>query len=134
MTLVRTSEYGNIRLNENIFARIILDAIAQTDEKFMCSSEKGKILGGLDSRVSVGELLPHIVIKETETEYCLDFYIVMAFGTSIRNNCKVVLDYIEKEMHSMLPDKGGRILLKIVGVKSKRVAARSIEVVRKYEP
>lgn len=134
MSLERISEYGNIKINENIFARIILDAVAKTNGRFMPATEKGKIPGGLDNRVSVGELLPHIKISETEEEYRLDFYIVMSFGSSIRENCKIVLDYVEKEMHSMFPDKGGRILLKIVGVKSKRIAARSIEVVRKYEP
>ena len=134
MSLERISEYGNIKINENIFARIILDAVAKTNGRFMPATEKGKIPGGLDNRVSGGELLPHIKISETEEEYRLDFYIVMSFGSSIRENCKIVLDYVEKEMHSMFPDKGGRILLKIVGVKSKRIAARSIEVVRKYEP
>jgi len=134
MSLERKSEYGNIKINDNIFARIILDAVARTEGRFICATEKGKIPGGLDNRVSVGELLPHIKIIETEEEYQLNFFIVMTFGSSIRENCKIVLDYIEKEMHAMLPDKGGRILLKIVGVKSKRVAARSIEVVRKYEP
>lgn len=133
MSLERTDEYGQIKLNDSIFARIILEAVAKTDGRFLCATEKGKYPGGLDHKVSVGELIPHIKIYENDEEYCLDFYIIMTFGSSIRENCKIVQDYIEKEMKAMFPDKGGRILLKIVGVKSKRIAARSIEVVRKYE-
>ena len=40
---------------------------------------------------------------------------------------------MEKQLRKMLPDKGGKIVLKIVGVKSKNIAKRNIEIVREYE-
>ncbi len=134
MSLERAASFGAIKINDNIFARIILDAVALTDGKALCSTEKGKYPGGLDQRVSVGELLPHIRINETEEEYVLEFFIIMSFGASIRDNCILILDYIEDQMKSMFPDKKGRILLKITGVKSKKIAPRDIQIVRKYEP
>ena len=134
MSLERTAPFGAIKINDNIFARIILDAVALTEGKVICATEKGKYPGGFDQRVSVGELLPHIVIREEEEEYVLEFFIIITFGASIKENCVIVLDYIEKQMKSMLPDKNGRIQMRIVGVKSKRIAPRNIQIVRKYEP
>ena len=134
MSLEREASYGAIKINDNIFARIILDAVALTDGKVLCSTEKGKYPGGFDQRVSVGELLPHIRINETDEEYVLEFYIIMSFGASIKDNCVLMLDYIEEQMKAMFPDKKGRILLKITGVKSKKIAPRDIKIVRKYEP
>lgn len=134
MSLEREASYGAIKINDNIFARIILDAVAITEGKVLLSSEKGKILGGIDQRVSVSEQLPHMRIHETEEEYVLEFFVVIVFGASIKDNCIIMLDYIEEQMKSMFPDKKGRIMLKITGVKSKRIAPRDIQIVRKYEP
>ncbi len=134
MSLERISEYGKIKINENIFAKIVLNAVAKTGGKVFCASQRGKILGGIDQKVSTGELTSNIKITDGETEYILEFLVVMAFGASIKQNCGIILDYIEKEMRTMLPDKGGKIILKIVGVKSKKLAIRNIEIVREYEP
>lgn len=133
MSLERTTEYGNVKLNDNIFAKAVLAAVGRTDGRAFCASERGKILGGIDQKVSTSELSSNIFIKETEKRYVLKFFIIMTFGASIKDNCKVILDSVERQMKTMLPDKGCRIVLKIVGVKSKKVAARNIEMVREYE-
>ncbi len=133
MSLERISEYGKIKLNDNIFAKVVLNAVSKTGEKVFCASPKGKILGGIDQKVSTGELASNIKISETQNEYLLEFSVVMAFGASIKQNCGKILDHIEKEMRTMFPDKGGRIILKIVGVKSKKIAVRNIQIVREYE-
>ena len=36
-------------------------------------------------------------------------------------------------MKKMFPDKKGQIVIKIVGVKSKKIAERNMEIVREYE-
>ena len=134
MSLERTAPFGTIKINDNIFGRIILDAVALTEGKVLCATEKGKYPGGLDHRVSLSELLPHIRINENEYEYVLEFFIIMTFGASIKENCVLMLDCIEKHMRAMFPDKKGIIKIGIVGVKSKKIAARDIQIVRKYEP
>ena len=63
----------------------------------------------------------------------MKFFVIMTFGASIKDNCTAVLDSLEKQMKTMLPDKSGQIVLKIVGVKSKKIARRDIEIVREYE-
>ena len=132
MSLERTTQYGKIRLNDTIFAKAVLSSIAGTGGKVLCASEKGKILGVIDQKVSTGELASNIFIKETEDGYCLEFFVIMSFGASIKENCTAILNSLEKQMKTMMPDKGGRIVLRIVGVKSKKIAARNIEIVREY--
>ena len=133
MSLERTTQYGKIRLNDTIFAKAVLSAVAKTGGKVLCASEKGNILGGIDQKVSTGELASNIFMSETDENYCLKFFVIMSFGASIKDNCTAVLDSLEKQMKTMLPDKSGQIVLKIVGVKSKKIAQRDIEIVREYE-
>ena len=89
-------------------------------------------MDGIDQKVSTGELAANIFIKETEDGYYLKFHVIMSFGASIKENCTAVLDSLEQQMKIMLPDKQGQIILKIVGVKSKKIAERNIEIVREY--
>lgn len=133
MSLERRTEHGNIKLNDNIFSKAVLSAIAKTQGKVLCASERGKILGGINQKVSSGELASNILIDEDEKGYKLKFFVIISFGASIKKNCTDVLDYMEKQLRKMLPDKGGKIVLKIVGVKSKNIAKRNIEIVREYE-
>ena len=132
MSLERSTQYGKIKLNDTIFAKAVLSAVAKTGGKVLCASERGKILGGIDQKVSTGELTSNIFIRETAESYYLKFFVIMSFGASIKENCTAVLDSLEQQMKIMLPDKQGQIILKIVGVKSKKIAERNIEIVREY--
>ncbi|MGN1334753.1 MAG: Asp23/Gls24 family envelope stress response protein [Anaerovoracaceae bacterium] len=133
MSLQRTTQYGKIKINETIFAKWVLAAVSKTDGRVLCASEKGKILGGIDQKVSMGELSSNIIIKETKDSYILKFFVIMSFGASIKKNCTEILDSLESQMKKMFPDKKGQIAIKIVGVKSKKIAERSMEIVREYE-
>ena len=62
------------------------------------------------------------------------FYTVIIFGSSIKSVTETVLDELQNKMQTMFPEYGGELILKIVGVKSKNVAERNIEVKREYEP
>ena len=75
----------------------------------------------------------NIIISEDAKHYLLKFFVIMSFGASIKKNCTEVLDNLEKQIRTMFPDKGCKIILKIVGVKSKNIAKRNIEIVREYE-
>ena len=132
MSLERSTQYGKIKLNDTIFAKAVLSAVAKTGGKVLCASERGKILGGIDQKVSTGEISSNIFIRETAESYYLKFFVIMSFGASIKENCTAVLDSLEQQMKIMLPDKQGQIILKIVGVKSKKIAERNIEIVREY--
>lgn len=132
MALRLKTDLGIIKLNDSIIARIILAAIGKTQGKLFLSSERGKILG-VASRVSTGDLMGNFTIEETEGKYKLTFYAVIRFGAGIKNITEVVLEHIEKELKELFPEKSGIICLHIVGVKSKQIAQRDIEVKREYE-
>ena len=133
MSLQRTTQCGKIKINENVFAKWVQAAVSKTAGRVLCASEKGKILGGIDQKVSIGELSSNIIIKETKDSYNLKFFVIMSFGASIKKNCNIILDSIESQMKKMFPDKKGQIVVKIVGVKSKKIAERNMEIVREYE-
>ena len=44
-----------------------------------------------------------------------------------------ILNDLEESFKQMFPSQPGKITIKIVGVKSKKIAARDIEVIREYE-
>ena len=43
-----------------------------------------------------------------------------------------MLDYVEKELKSMFPGQPGTAVVRIVGVKSRLIAVRDLEVERKW--
>ena len=114
MSLERSTQYGNIKLNDTIFARAVLSAVVRTGGKVICASEKGKVLGGIDQKVSTGELASNIIVRETADGYYLKFFVIMSFGSSIKENCTAILDSLEKQMKTLVPDKAGQIVIKIV--------------------
>lgn len=132
MSLSVKTTLGNIVVNDNVIAKMLIRAINKTEEKLFLSNHKAKILG-VTSRISAGDVLGNFFIEEKNDSYYLDFYAVIRFGAGISNISKIVLDSIESEMKEMFPKKGGHITLHIVGTKSKQIAIRNIEVKRDYE-
>lgn len=132
MTLKVKTDLGIIKVNDGIIARILINSAEKTQGKLMLSAPKAKVLG-IASRVGVGDLLGNFIIEEYEGKYFLTFYGIIRFGAGIKNVTQTVFDSIEEEMRTLFPDKGGVITLKIVGVKSKHMAERDIEVKREYE-
>ena len=57
----------------------------------------------------------------------------MNFGSSIKKVTESMLNDLEESFKLMFPSQPGKITIKIVGVKSKKIAARDIEVIREYE-
>lgn len=133
MTFERKNEFGTIKLNDSIFAQIVQTGIAKCGGRAFPASEKGKLLGGQGVKPGIGEITSNIKIKDEEEFYKLEFCIIMSFGASISETTKDILDYAEYEMKGLLPDKKGKIILRIVGIKSKKIAERNIKVVREYE-
>lgn len=133
MALERENSIGSIKLDDYIFAQLIRTAVHRTDGKALFASEKGKLLGGQGLNPSIGDVASSIKVTETEGHYELEFYIIMSFGASISQTTADILDYIEYELAGLLPDKGGKITLRIVGVKSKKIAQRDLTVEREFE-
>lgn len=132
MALNKKTRLGTVTVNNNVIAKVILKAAEKADGKFFLSSEKGRILG-VASRVGVGDISGNFEIEEKDDTYFVRFFGVIRFGSSIKSVTEVVLDSVQKEMRELFPKQKGEITLRIVGVKSKQIAERDIEVKREYE-
>lgn len=132
MALNRRTSLGTVTINDNVIAKIILRAVEKSGGKLLLSSERGRILG-VASRVGVGDILGNFQIDEKENKFFIKFSGIIRFGSSIKNVTENVLDLVQEEMQQFFPTQGGEIILHIVGVKSKQIAERDIEVKREYE-
>lgn len=129
----RVNEKGTIKINKHIFGKMAFDAIGLTEGKVFAASEKGKQLSGIGgSRPAPGELSDHMIIREDDGTLYVEMYLIMSFGASIQKNTELIMNHMEKELTACFPKQPGRLLLKVVGVKSKQVAPRDIEVERTW--
>lgn len=129
----RMNDRGIIKINKHVFGRLIWDAVGLTEGKAFSASEKGKLLTGIGgSRPAPGELADHMMIREQDDIIEMEFCIIMSFGASIQKYTSLILDYLETELKAMFPWQKGRIVLRVVGVKSKQIAPRDIEVERTW--
>ena len=127
----RSNEKGTIKINKLIFGRLAYDAVGLTEGRAFSASEKGKQLTGLGgTRPAPGEIADHMIVRDSEDGVYVEFCIIMSFVASIQQNTQTILEHMETELKLMFPAQPGRILLKVVGVKSKHIAPRDIEVER----
>ena len=132
MALTKTTSLGTITINPSVLAREVRTAAVPVKEKMFFATSRGKLLAG-PQKISSADLSANMTIEETDENINLTFYIIMSFGSSIKNVTETVFDGIEQSFRTLFPTKGGTITIKIVGVKSKKIAPRNIEVVREYE-
>lgn len=132
MALKKETPLGVITVNDSVIAKAIIRSAMKVGEKLILATEKGRVLGAA-SKVGAGELAGAIKAEENQGKCHIEFYGVIAFGASISGVTEKVLSAMEKEMKTMFPEWGGTIVLKIVGVKSRNIAPRSIEVKKQYE-
>ena len=129
----RINEKGTIKINKHIFGRLVWDAVGLTEGKVFSASEKAKTLSGIGgSRPAPGEIADHMMVRESGGSIEIEFCVVISFGASIQKNTDLILDHMENALKAMFPNQSGRILLKVVGVKSRKIAPRSIEVERTW--
>lgn len=133
MTLTKTTPLGDITINDSVIARAIIRAVQTAGKRLYLSTDQGRLLGS-HSRVSSGDMIDNYIIEEKDDRYYITFYVVLSFGASIKNVTQTVLSALETEMSAMFPEYGGQITMKIVGIKSKNIAPRDIEVKREYGP
>ena len=132
MSLRRTTNLGTIIINTSIISKEVIKVSTKVNESIFFATEKGKLLGS-PKKVGSSELSANILVDEKEGRFNLTLYIIMNFGSSIKKVTESILDDLEESLKLMFPSQPGKITIKIVGVKSKKIAARDIEVIREYE-
>lgn len=132
MSLSKTTNLGRIIINPSVISREVRAAATPVKEKMFFATEKGKLVAS-PAKISSGELASNLHIEDTGEKINMTFYIIMSFGSSIKNVTETIFDGLEKSLKTMFPSRDGVITIKIVGVKSKNIAPRDIEVTREYE-
>ncbi len=132
MSLSKKTNLGKITINGTVLSKEVLRATALVNDKVFLATSRGKLIGK-PMKVGSSELAGNIDVYEKDDKFYLTVYIIMNFGASIKNATETVLDALEKEMKLMFAGQDGVITIKIVGVKSKAIAPRDIEVTREYE-
>ena len=98
----------------------------------MAASDKGKPLGAMGGWPGDGEIADNIFVREEGKNFYLQYCIIVRFGSSIKLVTEIMMDYLEDRLRQMFPDYAGQIRIKVVGVKSKHIAERDIEVIREW--
>ncbi len=132
MSLKRTTKLGKITINNSVISKEVIRAATLVNDKVYLATPKGKLLGK-PARVGTSELASNIYVREEDGKFCLTVYIIMNFGSSIKNATDTMLDKLEADLIPMFADQQAVLTVKIVGVKSKAIAPRDIEVTREYE-
>lgn len=132
MSLTKVTDLGTITINPSVISKEIINAATAVNEKLFFATEKGKLLGA-PKKVGLGELASNIKVGQDGEKMFVTFYVIMNFGASIKNSTDILLDSLQNSIKSMFPKQDNLITIKIVGVKSKNIAPRDIEVSREYE-
>lgn len=136
MTLSRDTDLGKITISNGIFAHLILESFHQDncEGKIWAATKKGRLIA-LDNKGSFNEFTNSIEIESTDDgkNIEMEFSIIIKFGTSIKKITDHIGDYIANKFYQQYGKKPIQIKIKIAGVKSRQIAKRNLEVIKRYE-
>lgn len=112
------TKMGKIHFSQNIMNRIVVKAIEECHGKVLLQNYKGGINAG------------NVEFIRYDEGYELKVYIVIKFGTSIRNMTSQIIDSIYENTEKILGEKPQKVTVMVTGVISRNIARRNIEVSR----
>lgn len=136
MTLSRETELGTISVSNVLFAQIIGESFKAESckDKVWPSTKKGRQIGS-DGKFSLSDFAGHIEVSPSldGDSIDLEYSVIVKFGTSISSLCDAMADYIAETIFEKQGKRPNQIKIRIAGVKSKQVAKRSAEVIKRYD-
>lgn len=136
MTISKETELGTISVSNVLFAQIIIESFKQEAcrGRVWPATKKGRLLSS-GAKVNISEFASCIEVEAGSERDRLDleFPVVVKFGTSIRSLTDAIADYVAESLQEKTGKKPSQIKIKIAGVKSRQVARRNLEVIRRYE-
>ncbi|MBR6472520.1 MAG: hypothetical protein IKS99_02170 [Firmicutes bacterium] len=109
----KITDYGTIKISDNVFEKMIKDALSKTEGRDGLAIERKSIL-----------------IEDGPEELKLEFHVVHMFGTSLRFSTKTILDHLERSIRRLGLGKNVRIVMKVVAIKARRSQKRDLEYSR----
>lgn len=117
MALSKETEYGKITVSNELFKDTILRALTHP---------------GMKDRIWLANKPSLEAEYDEEGRINLEFSVIAQFGVPIKRLCKILSDNIAKQIQQRSGRLPSQIKVNVVGVKSKNVVKRSMEVVCEY--
>lgn len=138
MSIYQETELGKIKLPTKFFASIIENALKlpSFDGKIWPATKKGKVLEepSMSNMFMQGDLSSNIDVTQVGTgEIIIEIPVIMKFGVSISKVTDKFCDHIYQELKDTVKPKHLKIVIYIIGMKSKHIAKRDIRIEKDYE-
>lgn len=128
------TKYGRISCSQSIINRIVAEAVESCNGKAVILNYKGKymnVVPGIASKMNIyDEEAGGIEIVNAGTGIALRVYIVIKFGSSIKQVTNEIIDYIYEKTEKIIGECPEKVTVVVTGVVSKNIARRHIEVSR----
>lgn len=135
MTVSRETQLGTISISNLLYAQIIARGFEQEAcrERIWPATRKGRLISG-GQKLNLSEFASHIDVDNdfVENSVDLEFSVIVKFGASIRSLTDQLANYVAAAVEEKTGKKPSQIKIKIAGVKSRQVARRNLEVIKRY--
>ena len=109
----KITEYGKIKISDNVFEKMIKEALSLTNGRDSLAMERRSI-----------------IIEEDENEIRVEFHVTHKFGISMFFSSMTVMNHIEGSIRSINIGKPVKVIMKIVAIKAKRSIKVDHEITR----
>ena len=128
------TKIGNIHFSSSIINRIAEKAVEGCGGKAMLHNYKGAlkdVMPVMASKMNLyDESSASVEVSTFEDSYTMKIYVVLKFGTSIKESTAKIIDSIYENAEIILGTKPQKVTVVVTGVVSKNIAKRHIEVSR----
>lgn len=126
------TKLGDIRFSQSVINKIVMNAVEDSGGKALLHNFKGKymnVVPGIASKINLyDEEAGSIEVIQTEAGLEIKIYVVLRFGTSIKNITGEIIDRIYEYTERILEQKPAKVTVVVTGILSKNIARRHIEV------
>ena len=123
-----TTDMGEITLAKSVIGNIVMDVIDSFDGKVIFSDSKGRV-NKLAYKLGTKEEANNIQVEQTENGIDLRVFVVLRFGTSIKDTTNRIINDIRSEVKAATGMTVENLSVVITGMLTKnKLAPRRIEV------
>lgn len=137
MSIHQETELGIIKLPTKFFASAIenIFKLPYFDGKVWPATKKGKVLEepSMSNMFMQGDLASNIQVSYgDEDEIIIEISVIMRFGVSISRVSEQLCNAIYNEFRDTVEPEHMKIILNVIGMKSKHIAKRDLVIEKEY--
>lgn len=120
------SEFGKIKIDEEVFGQIAHRAIESVSGSAWLATKKGKIIGETLFS-SKNDYSQAVSCRQNQEKIDFNVYVIVRFGKSITVTSRRIIKSIKSDLATI--GQVGKVKVSIVGILSKNVAKRKLEII-----